>query len=232
MVAINEPAAPDEPGKSGDLPLTCRQRVGLTGAIVALALTMNPVNRQVRFWVRDQLLEGRLPPWLEKTTVMVTFATLFWGLLGWLLIGRKGLGLRAPERPREAWLMSVVVGLVLMALLVPALALSHVLGWQLRLDPLGNVADLVSNFEEELVGRGAILGLLSLALGRKLRWLAAIIAGALFCQGHWHYPAPLIVLVFIAGTAFSLLTIRYRSIWPAVISHDIVDVIGDIFLKS
>jgi membrane protease YdiL (CAAX protease family) len=212
--------------------LTCRQRVGLTVAVVALSLTMNPVNRQVRFWVGDHLLHGRLAPWLEKSLVMMTFATLFWGGLGWLLLGRKGLGLQAPSAPRQAWGVAVVSGLGLFILLIPTLALCHALAWQLRPDPLGAVVDLVSNFGEELMGRGAILGLLTFALGAQRRWLAAMIQGALFCQGHWHYPAPLIALVFIGGVTWSLMTLRYRSILPAVISHDIVDVVAATFLKG
>jgi membrane protease YdiL (CAAX protease family) len=212
--------------------LTASQRGGLTMAIVALALTTNAVNRDVRFWVREQLLQGRLPPWLEKSLIMATFATLFWGVLGWLLLGRRGLGLQAPARPREAWTAAVVTGCGFIVLLIPALALSHALAWQFRVDWLAIVADLVTNFEEELVGRGAILGLLLVALGPERRWLAATIQGALFCQGHWHYPAPLIVVVFLAGTTYSLMTIRYRSIFPAVLSHDVVDVIGGTFLES
>ena len=214
------------------LTLTTRERVGLTLAIVALALTINPLNRQVRFWVRDQLLGGGVPYWLDNMLIMIAFQTLFWGTVGFLLLGRRGLSLTAPTRPREAWLVSLLSGLALVALLVPALALSGALVWQFKFDLLVDVANLISNFEEELVGRGAILGLLLVVLGPKRGWLASLIQGALFCQGHEHYPLPLLLVVFVGGVLWCRMTIRYRSILPAWGSHMVADVVGGLILKS
>lgn len=214
------------------VPLTTRERVGLTLAIVALSLTINPLNKAVRFWVRDQLLGGGVPYWLDNMLIMIAFQTLFWGTIGFLLLGRVGLGLTAPTRPREAWMVSLWSGLALVGLLVPALALSGALVWQFKFDLLVNIANLVSNFEEELIGRGAILGLLLLALGPKRSWLASLIQGALFCQGHEHYPLPLLLVVFVAGVLWCWMTIRYRSILPAWGSHMVADVVGGAILRS
>lgn len=211
---------------------TTRERVGLTLAIVALSLTINPVNRQVRFWVRDQLLGGGVPYWLDNMLIMVAFQTLFWGTIGFLLLGRVGLGLTAPTRPREAWLASLLSGLALVGLLVPALALSGALVWQFKFDTLLNVANLISNFEEELIGRGAILGLLLVVLGPKRVWLASLLQGTLFCQGHEHYPLPLLLVVFVGGVLWCWMTIRYKSILPAWGSHMVADVVGGLILKG
>lgn len=212
--------------------LTTRERVGLTLAIVALSLTINPVNRQVRFWVRDQLFGGGVPYWLDNMLIMIAFQTLFWGTVGFLILGRRGLGLAAPTRPREAWLVSLLSGLALVGLVVPALALSGALVWQFKFNLLLDVANLVSNFEEELIGRGAILGLLRVVLGAKRGWLASLIQGALFCQGHEHYPLPLLLVVFVGGVLWCSMTIRYGSILPAWGSHMVADVVGDLLLKN
>jgi membrane protease YdiL (CAAX protease family) len=212
--------------------LRTRERIGLTLVIVALALTINPVNREVRFWVRDQFLGGGVPFWLDNMLIMVTFQALFWGSVGLLLLGRRGAGLAWPDRPREAWLVSVLSGLTLVGLIVPALALSGALVWQFKIDVLVSVANLISNFEEELIHRGVILALLLVALGRNRAWLASVIEGALFCQGHHHYPLPLLLAVFVAGVLWCWMTIRYSSIWPAWGSHMVADVVGGLLLKS
>jgi membrane protease YdiL (CAAX protease family) len=104
-------------------------------------------------------------------------------------------------------------------------------GW-FKLDLPVSIANVVSNFEEELVSRGAILGLLLVALGRDRAWLASLIGGALFCQGHLHYPLPMLLVVFVAGVLWCGMTIRYRSILPAWGSHMVADVIGGLILKS
>jgi membrane protease YdiL (CAAX protease family) len=72
---------------------------------------------------------------------------------------------------------------------------------------------------------------LVLVLGRQRTWPAAVISALLFCQGHLHYPAPLIAAVFVAGLTWAWLTIRYRSLWPAWLSHTLADAIVDNLFK-
>ena len=204
-----------------------RARAGLTIAIVALAIALNPLNHQTRVWLRDDVVGG-VPFWLDHLLFMVTLMVVVWGLIGFLLLGPRELALGLPERPREAWLVALVSGLALTALTV---AVASALG-ALKMAPHPNwpvlFANFVSNFYEEFIYRGAILGLLAKVLGRQHPWPAALISAALFCQGHLHYPLALVAVVFVAGLAWAGMTIRYRSLWPAWVSHTLADAIGHV----
>jgi membrane protease YdiL (CAAX protease family) len=190
------------------------------------------VNREVRFWARDQLLGGGVPFWLDNMLLMVTFQTVVWATIALLLIGRRGVALTWPVRSRESWVVAVLSGLALVALMVGAIAFSGAaLEWRLRVNLPLDLANLVSNFEEELVGRGAVLGLLRVVLGRERSWLCTVLSALLFCQGHVHYAWLPLATVFAAGLLWAAMTVRYQSIWPAWISHTVVDVVGDMILK-
>lgn len=208
-----------------------RERAGLVIGIVALAIALNPLNRQFRFWLRDDVVGG-VPFWLDHVLFLVTLMVVVWGLIGFLILDPRGLGLGRPERPREAWLVGLVSGLALTALVVAVLA---VLG-PVVLEPHPNwpvlFANFVSNFYEEFIYRGVILGLLLLLMGRERTWPAVVISAALFCQGHLHYPAPLIATVLVAGLTWAWMTIRYRSLWPAWLSHTLADTIFDSLFKT
>jgi membrane protease YdiL (CAAX protease family) len=93
-------------------------------------------------------------------------------------------------------------------------------------------ANFVSNFYEEFIFRGAILGLLLTAMGRERRWPAAIVSAVLFCQGHLQYPPALLATVCVAGVVWAWLTIRYQSLWPAWASHTVADTIIDALFKT
>jgi membrane protease YdiL (CAAX protease family) len=209
--------------------LNCRQRVALVIAIVASRLALGHVNLHARLWLRDDLLHG-VPAWLDNMLLMIALMTLVCGAVGLLLLGPRRLGLGAPQRPREAWIAGALSGLGLVVLASAALALSAPLVFQVKPNWPMLAANLVSNFEEELISRGTILVLLVLAVGERLRWVALVISGALFCQGHAHYPLPLLSTVFIAGLVWSWMAVRYRSLWPGYLGHMVADVIGDTFI--
>jgi hypothetical protein len=213
------------------LPLRSRERAGLVIAIVALAIALNPLNLQVRVWLRDEVLKG-VPFWLDHLLFMVTLMVVVWGLIGLLILGPRGMALGRPDRPREAWVAGLVSGLGLSALVVAVLA---ALG-PVALDPHPNwpvlFANFVSNFYEEFIYRGAILGLLLKVLDRQRAWPAALISAVLFCQGHLHYPPALVATVFVAGLAWAWMTIRYRSLWPAWVSHTLADTIVDNLFRT
>jgi membrane protease YdiL (CAAX protease family) len=210
--------------------LSARQRIALTLAIVALYLSVNPLNLEFRIWLRDRVIRG-MPYWLDKMTTMCALSVTVWGTIGWLLLGRSGLSLRSPARPREAWLVAIGSGIALVALGAGAFALHGRLEWGPHLDWPGIAADVVSNFWEELIGRGAILGLLLVVLGRNWTRLAMVLSGALFCRGHLYHPPAMLLLTFVVGTFWSWMTVRYRSLWPAYVSHDVVDIVGGSLLK-
>jgi membrane protease YdiL (CAAX protease family) len=93
-------------------------------------------------------------------------------------------------------------------------------------------ANFASNFYEEFIFRGVILGLLLKVLNGQHRWLAALLSGLLFTQGHLHYPPALIAVVLVAGLTWAWLTIRYQSLWPAWVSHMLADTIIDNLFKA
>jgi membrane protease YdiL (CAAX protease family) len=200
-------------------------------AIVALAVALNPLNHQFRIWLRDEVVKG-VPYWLDHLLFMLTLMVVVWGLIGFLILGPRGLALGRPERPREAWLVGLASGLGLTVLVAAVFA---ALG-PLALEPHPNwpvlFANFVSNFYEEFVFRGVILGLLLKALDRPRTWPAAVISALLFCQGHLHYPAPLVATVFVAGLVWAWMTIRYRSLWPAWLSHTLADTIVDNLFRT
>lgn len=205
-----------------------RERAGLAVGIVALAIALNPLNLQVRIWLRDQVVGGA-PFWVDHLLFMVTLMVVVWGVIGFLLLGSRGLALGAPERPREAWVVGLLSGFALIAL---TLAVARALGPLPAAGPPNwpvVFANFVSNFYEEFIYRGAILGLLVGVLGRERSGFAAVVSAALFCQGHLHYPLPLVAVVFVGGLAWAWMTVRYRSLWPAWVSHTAADVIGSVF---
>jgi hypothetical protein len=61
--------------------LRSRERAGLVIAIVALAVALNPLNRQMRIWLRDEVVKG-VPYWLDHLLFMVTLMVVVWGLIG------------------------------------------------------------------------------------------------------------------------------------------------------
>ena len=93
-------------------------------------------------------------------------------------------------------------------------------------------ANFVSNFYEEFIYRGVILGLLLEVMDHQRTWIAALISALLFCQGHLHYPPVLLSTVLAAGLVWAWLTIRYRSLWPAWLSHTVADTIVDALVRT
>ena len=211
--------------------LSTRQRAGLVIAIVALGVALNPLNRQFAGWLRGQVASG-VPFWLDHIAFMVTLMLVVWGLIGLLLLGPRGVGLGLPSRPREAWWVGILSGLGLTALVLITLRTFGPVSLEVHLNWPVLFANFASNFYEEFIYRGVILGLLLLALNGKHRWLAVLLSALLFTQGHLHYPPVLVAVVLIAGLTWAGLTIRYQSLWPAWISHMVADTIIDHFVKA
>src|SRR5262245_25164359 len=195
--------------------ISTRERSGLVIAIVALAVALNPLNLQFRVWLRDEVVKG-VPFWLDHLLFMVTLMVVVWGLIGFLILGWRGLALGSPERPGEAWLAGLVSGLGLTALVLAVIAALGPLTRQTNPNWPVIFANFVSNFYEEFIFRGAILGLLLWVLGSQRSWTATVISAVLFCQGHLQYPPALLATVLVAGLVWAWLTIRYRSLWPEI----------------
>ncbi len=213
------------------LQLSSRERSGLLIAVIALAVGLNPLNLQFRIWFRDKVVTG-VPFWLDHLFFMLTLMLVVWGLIGYLLLGSQGLSLRSPDRPRQAWLSGLLSGLGLTALVLAVLATFGPLTRQPNPDWPVILANFVSNFYEEFIFRGAILGLLLKILGPQRAWASAIISALLFCQGHLQYPPALLATVLVAGLVWAWLTIRYKSLWPAWLSHTLADTLIDGLFKT
>src|SRR5215510_15461733 len=116
--------------------------------IVALAACLDSVNVRVRSWLRDEVFGG-MPFWLDNATVMLALSLAVWGTIGYLLLGRVGLGVRRPERPREAWSIAIGSGFGLLVPIAIALAIMGKLSFKLGVDVPGILANFASNFYEE-----------------------------------------------------------------------------------
>jgi hypothetical protein len=77
------------------LTLRPRERAGLVIAIVALAVTLNPLK--LRIWLRDDVVKG-VPFWLDHLLFMLTLMLLVWGLIGLLVLGPRGSAIPWPIR--------------------------------------------------------------------------------------------------------------------------------------
>lgn len=207
-----------------------RERAGLVIAIVALSLALGPLNLRMRNWLRDDVVGG-VPYWADHLFFMLTLLVVVWGAIGLLILGPRGMALGRPERPKEAWIAGLLSGLGLTALVLGVVAALGALVLQPHPDWPVVFANFVSNFYEEFIFRGAILGLLLKVLGRERAWVATIISALLFCEGHLQYPPALLATVFVAGVVWAWMTVRYRSLWPAWLSHTLADTIIDSLFK-
>jgi membrane protease YdiL (CAAX protease family) len=211
--------------------LTQRQRIGLVIAIVALGVALNPLNRQFAGWLRDEVVKG-VPFWLDHIAFMVTLMLVVWGLIGLLILGPRGSALGLPDRPQEAWVFGVLSGVGLTVLVLATLRTFGPVAFEPHPNWPVLFANFASNFYEEFIYRGVILGLLLKVLNDQHRWLAVLLSALLFTQGHLHYPPALIAVVLVAGLTWAWLTVRYRSLWPAWVSHMLADTIIDHFFKA
>lgn len=209
-----------------------RERTGLLLAVIALAVTLNSANLHFRVWLRDTVVGGA-PYWADHVFFMVTLMWVTWGVIGFLLLGPRGMMLGLPERPKEAWLVGGIgSGLGMTALVLAVLAAMGAYAFEPHPNYPLLFANFASNFYEELIFRGAILGCLLKVLGDDRKWTAAIISALLFCQGHLQYPPALLATVFVAGFVWAWITIRYKSLWPAWLSHTLADTIIDNLFRS
>lgn len=210
--------------------LSPRGRVAAVLAIVALEIALNPLNRLFRIWLRDTVVGG-VPFWLDHILFMMTLLVIVWGAIGLWLLGPRGLMLGGPERPKEAWLVGVLSGLALTGLVGAAIATLGPLVTEWHPDYPLMFANFLSNFYEEFVFRGVILALLLKVIGEQKRWIAVALSALLFCQGHLQYPPVLLACVLVAGLGWAWMTVRYRSLWPAWVSHTLADTIADALFK-
>jgi membrane protease YdiL (CAAX protease family) len=100
----------------------------------------------------------------------------------------------------------------------PALAWHPMTGWSF----LGN---LFSNFYEEWIFRGFLLVVAIRVTSNRAG--GAILTSILFAAVHTQYPPALRILICLSTLAACWVLLKLRSLWPAWIGHQVVDVLGD-----
>jgi len=204
------------------------QTIRLRGIAVAAAVTATylVVGAYVNLPLREALKRavGGVPYWLNHITFMLLAYLVVATLLAWKLVGLDQIYLRRPNDQR-AWLVGAGAGFLIVPVIAAALAAVGAL--QLMFEPnfLLMVGNAFSNFYEEYIFRGALLAILMKYVGNKS--VAITVSALVFCQGHLHFPLPLLLVVFLAGVLWGAMVLRYQSIWPAWLSHCVMDFIAD-----
>jgi membrane protease YdiL (CAAX protease family) len=202
--------------------------IRLRGLAVAAAVTATylVVGAYVNLPVREALKRavGGVPYWLDHITFMLLASLVVATLLAWMLVGLGQTYLRRPTDQR-AWLVGAAAGVLILPFIGVALATVGALKLTFEPNVLLMVGNAFSNFYEEYIYRGTLLAILMKYLGNKS--VAVTISALVFCQGHLHFPLPLLLVVFLAGLLWGAMVLRYQSIWPAWLSHCVMDFIAD-----
>ena len=204
------------------------QTIRLRGIAVAAAVTATylVVGAYVNLPLREALKRavGGVPYWLDHITFMLLAYLVVATLLAWKLVGLDRIYLRRPT-DRRAWLVGAAAGVLIVPVIAAALAAVGALKLMFEPNFLLMVGNAFSNFYEEYIFRGALLAILMKYVGNKS--VAITVSALVFCQGHLHFPLPLLLVVFLAGVLWGAMVLRYQSIWPAWLSHCVMDFIAD-----
>jgi membrane protease YdiL (CAAX protease family) len=203
--------------------------IRLRGLAIAAAVTATylVVGAYVNLPLREALkraVGGQVPYWLDHIAFMLLANLVVATLLAWMLVGLAETYVRRPTDQR-AWLIGAAAGVLIVAFIGAALATVGALKLGFEPNILLMVGNAFSNFYEEYIYRGALLAILLKYLGNKS--VAITISALVFCQGHLHFPLPLLLVVFLAGLLWGAMVLRYQSIWPAWLSHCVMDFIAD-----
>ena len=188
----------------------------------------------VREWAHHPAFRGS---WVavEHILLYTTLSALlcwavWWGFfrIGWM--PSPGGVFRGPPRKVLAWGIGLGVGVFLACLVAllafhaigamrePPLAWHPMTGWSF----LGN---LFSNFYEEWIFRGFLF--VDAIQVTSSRVAAAVLTTALFAGVHTQYPWALRAIIFVTTLATCWVLLKLRSLWPAWIAHQVVDLLGD-----
>lgn len=193
----------------------------------AVTATYLLVGAYVNLPLREALkraVGGHVPFWVDHIAFMLLADLVVATLLAWKLVGLSQTYVRRPTDQR-AWLVGAAAGVVIVAFIGAALA--YVGALQLTFEPnvLLMIGNAFSNFYEEFIWRGALLAILMKYVGNKS--VAVTVCALVFCQGHLHFPLPLLLVVFLSALLWGAMVLRYQSIWPAWLSHCVMDFIAD-----
>jgi membrane protease YdiL (CAAX protease family) len=192
----------------------------------AVTATYLLVGAYVNLPLREALKRavGGVPYWLDHIAFMLLANLVVATLLAWKLVGLAQTYLRRPTDQR-AWLMGAAAGVLILPFIGAALAAVGALKLKFEPNFLLMIGNVFSNFYEEYIYRGTLLAILMKYVGNKS--VAITLSALVFCQGHLHFPLPLLLVVFLSALLWGAMVLRYRSIWPAWLSHCVMDFNAD-----
>lgn len=176
------------------------------------------------------------------TGLGAVFATRQWRALPW-----ASIGLARPAGPGRLALQALTALLAgWSAALVAMLVAAQVLGWApvdasrfagIEGDLTGLLGALALSwttaaFGEEVLFRGFVQSRMQAWLGarRHAGVLAAVMQAVLFALGHAYQGATGLLVSGTIGLAFGLLMLRFRTVWPLVIAHGLIDTVSMVAL--
>jgi membrane protease YdiL (CAAX protease family) len=194
---------------------------------VAVTATYLVVGAYVNLPVREALkraVGGHVPYWLDHVAFMLLAYLVVATLLAWKLVGLSRTYLRRPTDQR-AWPIGAAAGVLIVPFIGAALAAVGALKLMFEPNYLLMIGNVFSNFYEEYIFRGTLLAILMKYVGNKS--VAITVSALVFCQGHLHFPLPLILVVLLSGLLWGAMVLKYQSVWPAWLSHCVMDFISD-----
>lgn len=178
------------------------------------------------------------------TGIGAVFATRHWRALPW-----ASIGLASPSGPGRLALHALTALLAgWSAALVAMLVATQGFGWApvdaSRFAGIqGNAAGLLgalalswttAAFGEEVLFRGFVQTRLQALMGTRPHAgvLAAAMQALLFALGHAYQGATGMLVSGAIGLTFGLLMLRFRTVWPLVIAHGLIDTVSMLALYS
>lgn len=169
------------------------------------------------------------------TGLAALVATHRWRRLPW-----RAIGLAAPDGAGRfalqtllALLLGWIAALAAMVLAlrglgwapVDASRFAHVQGDAGALLAMLAISWTTAAFGEEVLFRGFLQSRLQALLGarRHAGLLAALLQAGAFAAGHWYQGATGVLVSASIGLAFGLLMLRFRTVWPLVLAHGLID---------
>jgi hypothetical protein len=155
---------------------------------------------------------------------------VWWGFFRISWMPPPGSVFRGPAGKVLVW--GLVLGLVVFAVDLVALLGLHAAGAMkgaaLAWHPMTGwsfLGNLFSNFYEEWIFRAFFLVVAIRVTSSRVA--AAFLTSALFAAVHTQYPWALRGLIFLSTLAACWVLLKLRSLWPAWIAHQVVDLLGD-----
>ena len=201
--------------------------MSLPRTLLSLAVLVAWVVMLLYVFNRYPLSDSVFPPLLIHGTTFLLMA---------LLIRIPGFNLRTTwqfKSCRRVWLMTAVIfgvfywvldALLMAAMTTPQIQTAKQLDWQASVAEYSQISVLISTVLlapvfEELLFRGWLLQSMLSARPTSTSWqvVSITVISALFALIHWSWPD--VLSVFIASWIYGYLTVKSKSVLPALSAH-------------